>query len=342
MYDALGDHQKASEIFKLLPTVCLMDDRDCTIPLNQALPFARISYKGEKGNTLTDYSPTNGLDSWEKAWDTETKTTTCDVIDCSNKTEVTRCDIDRRQNLTFEEFITMYVKQGKPVLIRGLTDEWPAREKWDKRTLLSNWGDTEVECLYSSDIVKFNIESDPERKDSMKISVPFSKYLNDLHHISETAKIDQDFDVPYLFGRNVYPDLPKEHFTPYLFPLKHFTYSLDRRNRKALFFVGAAESGTSFHKHTNAYNSVLFGVKKWFLLPPISSPKYLAKGSMSQWRKNMKAYDFYKPLTCTQYPGETLFIPSDWEHATYNPGICVGIAIEFGRRKELVEGYDDS
>jgi hypothetical protein len=39
----------------------------------------------------------------------------------------------------------------------------------------------------------------------------------------------------------------------------------------ALFFIGGDKSGTYFHNHDNAYNALLFGSKRWWLLPPVAT-----------------------------------------------------------------------
>ena len=35
------------------------------------------------------------------------------------------------------------------------------------------------------------------------------------------------------------------------------------------------------------------------------------------------------PLECVQGPGELLYVPSGWAHATINLDECVGLAVEF-------------
>ena len=34
------------------------------------------------------------------------------------------------------------------------------------------------------------------------------------------------------------------------------------------FYIGSNGTGTGFHQHDRAYNALLFGQKRWFLLPP--------------------------------------------------------------------------
>jgi hypothetical protein len=54
-----------------------------------------------------------------------------------------RCDIDRRSDLTTAELLDEYVKEGRPVLLRGLLDGWPVR-RWERRSVLSRLGNHSV------------------------------------------------------------------------------------------------------------------------------------------------------------------------------------------------------
>jgi len=296
-------------------------------------------HSGQRPRAIAEYDPVANLGEWEAVWDPYDNLTACHQVDCQAPEVVSRCEIDRRHgtNLSFADFKRLYIDQGKPVVIQGLLDDWPARTKWTRESLQRRFGQEPVKVLYSSNIVDYNTESDEDTIQEMEIVVPFEQYLEDLNWMSEQARSSSTFDVPYLFGRNVFPDIPLEHNFPHLFPVENFTFSHYFRHVKALFFVGAAQSGTYFHQHAHAYNAVLFGTKQWFLLPPASEPSFKHESSMRRWATHKSAINYYRPLTCTQFPGETLFVPTDWYHATLNPGISVGIAIEVGRSNDVVK-----
>ena len=46
-----------------------------------------------------------------------------------------------------------------------------------------------------------------------------------------------------------------------------------RDNNPIFMYLGANASGTNFHRHSNAYNALLFGKKQWYLLPPPETTK---------------------------------------------------------------------
>ena len=41
-----------------------------------------------------------------------------------------------------------------------------------------------------------------------------------------------------------------------------------RREDSAIFFLGPTHSGAYFHQHFAAWNALLYGAKRWFMLPP--------------------------------------------------------------------------
>jgi hypothetical protein len=47
--------------------------------------------------------------------------------------DISRCDIDRRVNLSAEAFVREYLLPGKPVVLRGAAEHWPAMKRWTRR-----------------------------------------------------------------------------------------------------------------------------------------------------------------------------------------------------------------
>jgi hypothetical protein len=54
------------------------------------------------------------------------------------------CDIDRRENLSKEDFYQDYVSKGRPVLVSGLLDDWPGTTTWSRKGLLESAAAVEV------------------------------------------------------------------------------------------------------------------------------------------------------------------------------------------------------
>jgi len=135
-----------------------------------------------------------------------------------------------------------------------------------------------------------------------KIAGELRSDWNHIHHFDGT-----DFDLPW--GRT-------------------------EREENAFFYLGRAGSGLSMHQHTAAYNAMIFGHKRWYLLPP-SAPKI---PEVLSW-ENFDL-DFYeqrhselpvKPIVFDQFPGEVVFVPTEWQHAVINIEVSVGISVHMGK-----------
>jgi hypothetical protein len=119
----------------------------------------------------------------------------------------------------------------------------------------------------------------------------------------------------------------------------YFPKSHPERERGAYFFLGRRGSGAGFHSHDHAYNALLFGRKRWFLLPPVSGFGALGH-TLSSLTSAMEAerqgvgneLESMKPrmLQCMQHAGEVLFVPSMWSHAVVNDELAAGVAVQVG------------
>ena len=86
--------------------------------------------------------------------------------------------------------------------------------------------------------------------------------------------------------------------------------------------IGSSGSGTSFHFHGPAISEVIIGAKRWFLYPLHLKPdlKQRQNMSMATWVKTVLPSLPNRDLIfdCTISPGELLFFPSQFIHATLN------------------------
>lgn len=80
--------------------------------------------------------------------------------------------VDVVENITPEDFQKKYLKTKKPLVIRGLTKDWPAREKWTTEYLKEVGGDLEVP-LYD------NAKADPAKPiNAATAHMKFGDYLD--------------------------------------------------------------------------------------------------------------------------------------------------------------------
>jgi hypothetical protein len=93
----------------------------------------------------------------------------------------------------------------------------------------------------------------------------------------------------------------------------------------ALLSLGGGGGGLPFHSHGDGWLAVVHGAKHWLLyppggMPPEARPVSQTLLSAAGWaRRVLPALPAeLRPLQCTQAPGEALFVPAGWLHATLN------------------------
>jgi hypothetical protein len=80
--------------------------------------------------------------------------------------------VDTVDTITPEDFIEKYLKPRRPVVIKGLTNSWPAREKWTPEYLKQMVGN-KVVPLYD------NSKADPSKPiNSSAAEMPFDDYMD--------------------------------------------------------------------------------------------------------------------------------------------------------------------
>eukprot|EP00668_Euglena_longa_P011819 GGOE01014239.1.p1 GENE.GGOE01014239.1~~GGOE01014239.1.p1 ORF type:complete len:287 (-),score=80.58 GGOE01014239.1:267-1061(-) len=105
------------------------------------------------------------------------------------------------------------------------------------------------------------------------------------------------------------------------------------------FGIGASGSGVPFHVHGDGFSEVLHGRKRWFLYRPGQEPQlegfeqqrerfFQPDESSLQWVAEVypALAPSQRPLECVIGPGEVLYFPSMWFHATLNLGETVFIS----------------
>ena len=132
-------------------------------------------------------------------------------------------------------------------------------------------------------------------------------------------------------------------------------------------YQGGMGSGAPLHSHVAAWNIVFTGVKKWILFPPghlryswnrdgyiLETNKERMREEGYTFNENESPYQKYASshgwgegirfdestarraiaeglaVEVLQMPGDILFIPSNWGHATMNLCETVSMAQEFG------------
>jgi len=232
----------------------------------------------------------------------------------------TPIDIMDSEDISPSQFFKRYASKGKPVIIRGAMNHWPAlsEKRWDFDQLLSRFKH-----------VMFKVgEDDNGRKLRVKMKT-FMDYM--LHQTDDsplylfesgmeglTASLRSDYEIPSYFPHDFLNLAGKENKPPHKW-----------------FCIGPKRSGTTVHRDplgTAAWNAVAHGYKRWVLFEPsenrllVKARKYRIKG------EDDEAIDYFDKMLvrmreanpqvkiheCIQCPGDFIFVPGQWWHGVLN------------------------
>jgi mannose-6-phosphate isomerase-like protein (cupin superfamily) len=255
------------------------------------------------------------------------------------------CGIDRWHyaELGQQRFMDEYVEQGKPVILLGLLDDWPAWTAWRREVILARHGQRRVKLMRSDDIVRSRVHQGQFEGEMWW--APLEQYIdgNPCHaeharcgnatHAAGAGEVDP-LNPPYLFEKRVLPDQDLHFHHPPIFEHERFSWPRSVRNDNALFFVGGAGTGAYCHQHSAAYNALIYGRKRWFVYPP--NAFFGPHGAvMLEWLNTTYPHLPTRPVECIQESGETLFVPQGFPHCVLNLQESVGIAIEIGHDPKI-------
>jgi hypothetical protein len=312
-------------------------------------PFAREVFRAREGRrekmtTTMDYTTAEQAERWMRtASDGDVSGGWAKVRDGTTTSggggSGGVCDLDRRSitNLSREEFIADYVQQGRPVVIDGLLDAWPARSAWTRGALeRAIVGDTTVPVAHSRDVHREQQGVAASTGSETSTAMPLREYFTLMQQGGEK---EDDGQQLYLFTKQARPlganlsESADLTFGGLLGEEGMFSWDAGLREENVLSFVGAEGSSTAFHHHSAAFNALVFGRKRWFLLPPAALSGDARSGDWALDPVAAFADLPVRPLECEQAAGEIVFVPESWQHAVVNVDsvAAVGIAVEVGK-----------
>ncbi|NXM98071.1 JMJD8 protein, partial [Sylvia borin] len=157
------------------------------------------------------------------------------------------------------------------------------------------------------------------------VDVPFQEYVEHLLKPQDPARLGSD--TLYFFGDNNFTEWGPlfQHYVPppFRIPGTSPAYS---------FGIAGSGSGVPFHWHGPGFSEVIFGRKRWFLYPPDKTPHFHPNETTLAWLQHTYPTlpPAQRPLECTLRPGEVLYFPDRWWHATLNLDTSVFISTFLG------------
>jgi hypothetical protein len=219
--------------------------------------------------------------------------------------------IERRPNMSRDEFIERYVTGCWPVVLQGVADDWPALQRWSPADLKARFGHLDVD-------VQMGREADPHfeaNKLMHRQKVLLGDYVDRVlqggptndHYLTANSEIlrrpefkallDDIGSLPALCDRSLLPGA-------------------------ASFWFGPAGTRTPLHHDTlMLFHTQVVGRKRWRFVSPLQtpllynrnnvfSPVDLERPDLDRYPRAAQA----RVLETVVEPGETIFLPLGWWH----------------------------
>lgn len=255
--------------------------------------------------------------------------------------------IERIARPSIERF-EVYRKRSVPVLIDGLSADWPARSNWSLARLRERFADRLISVIPTR---QGRLCTDVDTGVAFR-AMRFGDYLDVLER---GERPDSYLIEP---GNNWIPELSDDVRVP--------EYCRNAAWRNTRFWLSAANTSAPLHRDVaeNLFFQIV-GRKRFFLYPPAASPWLYSNpfrsGLPNYSRFDAEAPDYdrfplsreVRPIEMVLHPGDALYLPSRWWHqtrslelsASYNFWWADGAlalmvrAAEFVKRKRGLEIY---
>ena len=216
--------------------------------------------------------------------------------------------IDRRNHLSWNEFIQNYASVGKPVVITDIVRTWAAFQKWSYDFFKVNYGP------FQCDVRDCHIDA----------IVPMA--MADYMDYMKSGKRDR---LLYLSQWAIFPhpELYKDYQAP-----NYFSNWLEKLPRKlqqkygvtySTLYIGPKGTGTNLHidnRNTSAWLAVLSGQKRFIFFSPDQEP-FLYDGAVDVLNPDLERFPLYakaKPVEIILEAGDLVYFPSKWWHQVEN------------------------
>ncbi|KVL13206.1 cupin-like domain-containing protein [Burkholderia ubonensis] len=221
-----------------------------------------------------------------------------------------------------DTFERRYVQPAWPVLIRGATDAWPARGKWNADYLAATCGDALV-CV-----------SRRHGRDPRQMTL--AAFLD---YVRDTTDDDPLYLANWVF-EHASRSLLDDYRNPPIFERLETRLPAHLRPRWRWMFIGPAGSGTPLHVdtlHTSAWNAALTGRKRWRFYSP-DQVRFLYHGAVDSFAPDFAMHPLFaraRAIECVQDPGDLVFTPSGWWHQVVNERAGISVTENFINRANL-------
>jgi len=277
-----------------------------------------------------------------------------------NFDEETRCKkhrkikIEQGNDLSYNEFLNIYMSNNEPVLIDGLTENWKVRREWvnisndnvnENSAIIEKPDLLKISHLFGEDVVpvhiqkgisfsqQFSSSTRTNRKVEMTVS-EYAKWWYNNNADERNLENSNDIDILYLKDWKFVSNHAK--YNLYHCPIYFKDDLLNETFDDAYRFCYIGPRGSCTFLHSDVFSSYswsanICGLKRWYLIPPEFT--FLVRDVFGQNLAPHLFHNFGLEYN-TLFPGlslvqhyaihvlqkshQTIFVPSEWHHTVEN------------------------
>jgi len=245
-------------------------------------------------------------------------------------------EIARRRRLTGEEFAREYVRRERPVVISGVTRDWPALQEWGPE-------------YFGRKAPGLKIQIKEYGHGGVRVSAwTMRDYADFLVRQREAGRSDDDV-LPYCHDIPLFSliaSLP-EDVSP--FPTEYLPrWYRDKWWRYVQFFMGPSNSLTPLHFDTLLTHNLFIqvtGRKRFTILAPEDAKYCAVRGwrwfDVDPERPDFERHPQYRrasPAEVIVDPGDILYLPPGTLHHVRSLETAISFNIDFHTRRSAVRG----
>ncbi|GKY91569.1 hypothetical protein MPSEU_000128800 [Mayamaea pseudoterrestris] len=107
------------------------------------------------------------------------------------------------------------------------------------------------------------------------------------------------------------------------------------------FGIGNIGSGVQWHVHGPGFSEAIHGRKHWVMYPKEHPPVFHKDESSRQWMEHKYPQAKQKPLECTLNPGDLVYFPDRYWHATINLDPYTAFVSTFTQEHQFAVAMDE-
>ena len=232
-------------------------------------------------------------------------------------------EVPRRHQLSREEFLDAYYTAGRPVIITGMMDDWPAMAKWGLDYFKDRCGDREVEIQFGR-----NTDAQYElRKTAHRKTMLFADYVE---LVRNAGRSNDFYMTAYNEGinRTALAELWQDI-------VQIPEYLSSEGTTQGFLWFGPSGTVTPFHHDlTNNFMAQVIGRKRVLLMPACEVGHVYnhehcfthVDGRQIDLERYPRMADV-QVLSCMLNPGEVLFLPVGCWH--FVEGLDMSVTVSF-------------